>query len=160
MIQVGQTIPTGITLKKVVNGEISDTSSDDLKKGKIVIFGVPGAFTPVCDGQHLPSYSANAKAIKAKGVDQIICLTVNDPFVLQAWSKTSGVKDELIFFSDGNADLTKALGLILDATALGLGLRSLRYVMILNNGIVEKLEIEGTPKECKASHAEHVLTLL
>lgn len=159
MIQIGQTIPTGIALKKVVDGEISNASSDDFTKGKIVIFAVPGAFTPTCHKQHLPSYVARAKAFKEKGVDQLICLSVNDPFVMQAWGEASGVKGVMLL-SDGNGELTKALGLTLDGTGFGLGLRSLRYVMVLKDGVVEKLEVEENPGECKTSHADHVLASL
>ncbi len=157
MIQVGQKIPEGITLKKVVDGEISDCSSSDLKTGKIVIFGLPGAFTPVCSSQQLPSYLAKEKAFKAKGVDQLICLSVNDPFVMKAWGDALGIDGKITLLADGNAELTKALGLTLDGTAFGLGIRSQRYVMVLHNGIVEKLDVEESAGECKVSHADQVI---
>lgn len=160
MIQPGQSIPSGISLKKVFNGDISNHTSDDLKKGKILIFAVPGAFTPTCHNQHLPSYRDQAPLFKQKGFDQVMCLAVNDPFVMQAWGKASNVTDQITLISDGNGDLTKALGLTLDGAGVGLGLRSLRYVMVLNNGVVEKLEIEENPGECKVSLADQVLSEL
>jgi peroxiredoxin len=118
-------------------------STDDLFKGKTVaLFAVPGAFTPTCSAKHLPGFVENADAIKGKGVDQIVCVAVNDAFVMNAWGKDQNVGSKVTMVADGNGDLTKALGLELDGSKFGLGARSQRYSMLVKDGVVEKLNVE------------------
>jgi peroxiredoxin (alkyl hydroperoxide reductase subunit C) len=120
---------------------------ENLVKGKkIVVFGLPGAFTPTCSAQHVPGYVQNAEAIKAKGVDEIWCVSVNDAFVMGAWGKDQKVGKAVRMMADGSAQWTKALGLELDLVARGLGIRSQRYMMILNDGVVERLAVEAAGK--------------
>ena len=118
-------------------------STKDLFEGKKVsLFSVPGAFTPTCSAQHLPGFVDNADAIKAKGVDTIACMAVNDAFVMSAWGNDRGVGDKILMLGDGNAELTKAMGLELDASGFGLGTRGQRFSMIVDNGVVKNLNIE------------------
>ncbi len=125
---------------------------------KVVLFAVPGAFTPTCSEAHLPGFVVNADKIKAKGVDAIICLAVNDPFVMSAWGQEKNA-DELIMASDGNAELTRAMGLEMDASAFGLGVRSQRYAMIVDDGVVTHLNLEA-PGKFDLSRAENILAVL
>ena len=119
----------------------------DLVKGKkIAIFGLPGAFTPTCSAKHVPSYLANFDKLKAKGVDEIWCISVNDAFVMGAWSRDQKAGGEIRFMADGSADYTKKLGLTLDLIARGLGLRSNRYSMLVDDGVVKTLNVEGPGK--------------
>jgi peroxiredoxin (alkyl hydroperoxide reductase subunit C) len=126
---------------------------------KIVIFGLPGAFTPTCSAQHVPGYVANYDALKAKGVDEIWCVSVNDAFVMGAWGKDQKVDGKVRMMADGSAELTKKLGLELDLTARGLGVRSNRYLMIVDNGVVVHLAVEG-PGKFEVSNAESALKAL
>lgn len=129
----------------------------DLVKGKkIVIFGLPGAFTPTCSAKHVPGYVANYDKLKAKGVDEIWCLAVNDAFVMSAWGKDQKVGTKVRMMADGSADYTRKLGLELDLTARGMGVRSQRYSMLIDNGVVKKLNIEG-PGKFEVSNAETML---
>jgi peroxiredoxin (alkyl hydroperoxide reductase subunit C) len=121
----------------------ADISSDELFAGKkVVLFALPGAFTPTCSAKHLPGFVQQAEAIKAKGVDTIACLSVNDAFVMGAWGKDQGVSDKVLMLADGSADLTKALGLELDLNSRGFGLRSQRYAMIVDDGVVTAVNVE------------------
>jgi peroxiredoxin len=122
----------------------------------IVLFALPGAFTPTCSAKHLPSYLKNAAALKDKGVDEIICMSVNDAFVMQAWAKDQGVGDEIIMLADGNGDFTKALGLELDGTKFGMGMRCQRFSLLVKDGVVSRLFIEQAG-EYKVSAAEYML---
>ena len=132
-------------------------SSDDLFKGKkVVLFSVPGAFTPACSAKHLPGFIQNADALKAKGVDTIACLSVNDVFVMGAWAKDQGAGDKVTLLADGNADYVKALGLSLDASGFGMGTRGQRFSMVINDGVVEQLNVEE-PGDFRVSSAEHML---
>jgi peroxiredoxin len=120
-----------------------EISSDELFKGKkVVLFSVPGAFTPTCSKQHLPSYLSNYDKIKAQGVDTIACMAVNDPFVMDAWGKDKGVGNKILMLADGNGEYTKKLGLELDGSKFGLGQRGKRFSMVVNNGVVEKLNVD------------------
>jgi peroxiredoxin len=133
-------------------------SSDELFKGKtVVLFSVPGAFTPTCSKTHLPGFVKNAGAIKAKGVDTIACLAVNDVFVLDAWGKSSGAEGKVLMLADGNAAYTKALGLELDASGFGMGTRGQRFAMIVKNGVVDKLQVEPSAGQCTISGGESIL---
>jgi peroxiredoxin len=119
----------------------------------VVLFAVPGAFTPTCSKQHLPGYVHNAEAIKAKGIDTIACMAVNDAFVMDAWGKAHNVGDKVLMLADGNAEYTKRLGLELDATKSGMGTRSRRFSMVVEDGVVKELNLEN-PGEFKVSSAE------
>lgn len=141
-IKQGDTLPAG-TLRTMSAEGPKELSTDEIFKGKkVVLFSVPGAFTPTCSNQHLPSYLTNYDKIKAQGVDTIACMAVNDPFVMGAWGKDKGVGDKILMLADGNGDYTKALGLELDGSKFGLGTRGKRFSMIVNDGKVEKLNID------------------
>jgi peroxiredoxin len=133
--------------------------TEDLFKGKVVLFSVPGAFTPTCSAKHLPGYVAQAAALRSKGVDRVICVAVNDVFVMSAWGKAGNVGDTVVMAADGNGDFTKALGLTLDATGFGMGHRGQRFALLAENGVVKQLYVEA-PGEFKVSAAEHVLANL
>ena len=133
----------------------------DLTKGKkIVVFGLPGAFTPTCSAKHVPGFVEKYNDLKAAGVDEIWCVSVNDAFVMGAWADSQGIgKDDIVMLGDGNGDFTRALGLSMDAKGYGMGERSQRYSMIVRDGVVEKLNVEQ-PGEFKVSSAEHLLSQL
>jgi len=134
-IKVGDKLPN-VTLRRLGEGGIDEIGTESLTSGKkIVLFAVPGAFTPTCSEQHLPGFMQHAASIKAKGVDGIACVTVNDPFVVSEWSKATGAAGKVDILSDGNAEFTKAVGLELDASGFGLGTRSQRYAMIVEDGV-------------------------
>ncbi|MDR0780791.1 MAG: peroxiredoxin [Pseudomonadales bacterium] len=157
-IQVGDSIPA-CTLKIMgEKGPQAITTAQLFDGKKVVMFAVPGAFTPGCSLTHLPGYVVLADQIKAKGVDSIICLAVNDAFVMDAWGKTQNA-DELIMLADGNAEFTKAMGLELDGTGFGLGIRCKRMAMIVDNAVVKHLAIEP-PGGIVVSAAEAILQLL
>ena len=158
MIQVNDKIPS-VTLKVFGEKGPEDISSESLFSGKkVVLFAVPGAFTPGCSNTHLPGYVVNADKIKAKGVDSIICMSVNDAFVMHAWGEAQNAEG-LIMLADGNGDLTEALGLSLDARGHGMGQRSQRFAMIVEDGTVTSLNVE--PKGgIDVSSAESILALL
>tara|TARA_B100000676_G_scaffold312171_1_gene385107 strand:+ start:3482 stop:3964 length:483 start_codon:yes stop_codon:yes gene_type:complete len=131
--------------------------TDDLFTGKkVVLFAVPGAFTPTCSAAHLPGFVVNADAIKAKGVDEIVCMSVNDPFVMMAWGK-AGNADAITMVADPPAEATKALGLDIDLSVAGLGVRSKRFAIIVDNGIIVDIAVENAPPEQTVSSAESVL---
>jgi glutaredoxin/glutathione-dependent peroxiredoxin len=152
-IQVGDKLPEG-TLQEFIEVEGNGCSVgpntfkvEDLVKGKkIAIFALPGAFTPTCSAKHVPSYLTNLDALKKKGVDEVWCISVNDPFVMGAWSRDQKAGGKIRFMADGSAEYSKKLGLTLDLTARGLGLRSNRYSMLVDNGVVKTLNIEGPGK--------------
>jgi glutaredoxin/glutathione-dependent peroxiredoxin len=160
MIQVGDRLPAA-NLKRLTADGIKDMPVAELTRGKkVVLFAVPGAFTPTCSEQHLPGFLQQASAFKAKGIDTIACVAVNDPFVLNAWDKASAVDGRIVLLSDGNAEFTKALGLDFDASAVGLGTRSKRYAMVVDDGVVRTLLIEDVPSKAQKSSAEAVLATL
>ena len=155
-IKVGDKIPAVTLSHKTADG-IQKVTTDDLFKGKtVVLFGLPGAFTPTCSAKHLPGFVQNAKSIKGKGVDTIACLSVNDAFVMDAWGKDQKVGDQVLMLADGNGDFTKAMGLEMDGTGFGMGHRSKRYAMVIENGMVKSLEVEQ-PGKFEVSSAEAVL---
>jgi len=155
-IAVGDKIPS-VNLKKT---DMSDLSTDELFGGrKVVVFAVPGAFTPTCSNQHLPGYVAQADAIKAKGVDEIVCLSVNDAFVMGAWGENQGTGDKVTMLADGNGEFAKAVGLDFDGSGIGFGVRSQRYAMIVNDGVVEALNVEA-PMKFEVSDAATILAAL
>ncbi len=157
MIQVGEEIPN-VSLKTMAEAGPEDVQTHDIFSGKkVVLFAVPGAFTPTCSAAHLPGFVVQADAIKAKGVDTIACMSVNDVFVMDAWGKASNA-EEILMLADGNADFAEALGLELDGTGWGMGVRSKRFAMIVNDGKVEALEVDESGFE--KSSAENILSLL
>jgi peroxiredoxin len=158
-IKVGDTIPSMKMMMATADGP-KEVSTDDIFKGKkVVLFAVPGAFTPTCSQKHLPGFVQNAAAIKAKGVDTIACTAVNDAFVLGAWSKEQGATDKLTMLADGSAFFAKALGLEMDITGRGMGVRSQRYALVAEDGKVTYLGVEA-PGGFEASKAETVLAAL
>lgn len=165
-IQVGQALPNA-TLYEYFEEETGGCSigpnafqvADLIKGKKIVIFGLPGAYTPTCSAKHVPSYVQHYDKLKAKGIDEIWCISVNDAFVMGAWAKEGGTKGKVRMFGDGNAEFSKAVDLTLDLTARGMGIRSNRYVMVVDNGIVKSLAVEA-PGKFEVSSAEAVLATL
>ncbi|GAB4360613.1 MAG: peroxiredoxin [Immundisolibacter sp.] len=158
-IKVGDKIPS-VTLTQMTAEGPKPISTDEVFAGKkVVLFAVPGAFTPVCSGQHLPGYVKLADQIKAKGVDQIVCVSVNDAFVMGAWGKDQQVGDKVLLLADGNADFARAMGLELDATGMGIGIRSQRYALIADNGVVTHLAVEEG-RNFEVSKAESILAAL
>ncbi len=157
-IQEGDRLPDA-TFFVMQDGRPSPRSTQDLFGGKkVVLFAVPGAFTPLCSEQHLPGYVANADAIREQGVDSIVCTAVNDAFVMDAWGQDREVGD-MVMAADGNGAFAKALGLELDATGFGLGVRSERYAMVVEDGTVTKLAVEA-PNKFEVSKAEAILEAL
>jgi peroxiredoxin len=159
-IKVGDKLPAA-NLKRLTSDGIKDVSTAELTKGqRIVLFAVPGAFTPTCSERHLPGFLEEADAIRKKGVDRIVCVAVNDPFVLGAWGRAGNVGDKVEILSDGNAEFTKALGLELDGSGFGLGIRSRRYAMVVDDGVVKTLLVEEVPTQAEASSARAILGAL
>jgi peroxiredoxin len=155
-IQAGDRIPS-VTIKTT---DMSDVKTDDLFAGKrVVLFAVTGAFTPTCSNEHLPGYLEHADAIRAKGVDDIICMSVNDAFVVRAWSDAHGAGDKVRFVADGSGAFTKALGLDFDGSAIGFGLRAQRFAAIVDNGTVTTVAVEDGPS-FGVSSAEAMLAAL
>jgi len=158
-IQVGEKIPSA-TLKVADTDGIKDVTTEQLFAGKkVVLFAVPGAFTPTCSAKHLPGFVQNAAAIRAKGVDAIVCLAVNDAFVMGAWAKDQHVGDSVVMAADGNAEFAKALGLDFDGSKFGMGLRSQRFALIVDDGVVKHVAVEA-PGKFEVSSAEAVLKAL
>ncbi|KQT54693.1 alkyl hydroperoxide reductase [Aureimonas sp. Leaf454] len=159
-IQIGDSIPNA-TLKTRTSDGPTDLSTAELFEGKkVVLFAVPGAFTPTCTMNHLPGFLENHDAILAKGVDTIAVVAVNDVFVMSAWAKSTGAEDKILFLSDGNADFAKAVGLDVDLSVAGLGVRSKRYSMIVENGVVTALNVEDSPGQAETSSAATLLEQL
>lgn len=158
-IKVGDKLPSATLVKATENGP-DQVSTDDFFAGrKVALFAVPGAFTPTCSAKHMPGYVDNAEALKAKGVDEIACVSVNDAFVMDAWGKASNAGDKVTLLADGNGQFAKELGLEMDGSKFGMGTRSQRYSMVVNDGVVESLNVEA-PGEFKVSSAEHLLGTL
>ena len=157
-IKVGDRIPS-VTLAHMTEDGPGSIASDELFKGrKVVVFAVPGAFTPVCSAAHLPGFVARAGDIKAKGVDDIVCLSVNDAFVMDAWGKTQNA-EAIHMVADGSGEFARAAGLELDLASRGLGMRSQRYAMVVEDGVVTHLHVDE-PAKLDGSSAESVLALL
>jgi peroxiredoxin len=158
-IKVGDKIPSA-TLMQMKDGGPKPVSTDDLFAGKkVVLFALPGAFTPTCSAKHLPGFIQHADEIRQKGVDAIACLSVNDAFVMGAWGDQQKAGDKVMMLADGNGDLTKALGLTMDGSRFGMGQRSQRYSMVVDNGVVKELNVEE-PGAFSVSSAEHVMKQL
>ena len=158
-IQEGEKIPS-VKLKTMVDGQMQDITTEEIFGGKkVVLFAVPGAFTPTCSMQHLPGYIEKAAEIKAKGVDTIACVSVNDAFVMDSWGKEKGAGEKVQMLADGNGDFAKAIGLDFDGSGIGFGLRSQRYAMVIEDGTVTGLHVEQ-PMKFEVSSAEAVLGTL
>ena len=158
-VQVGDSIPEATMNIMGDKGPQQITTADIFSGKKVVLFSVPGAFTPTCSNQHLPGFIDNAAAIKAKGVDEIICMSVNDAFVMKAWGQDRGAGDDVRLIADGNAEFAKALGLEMDGTGIGFGTRSQRFALIAENGVVTKLAVEE-PMKFDVSSADAILAAL
>jgi glutaredoxin/glutathione-dependent peroxiredoxin len=159
MIKVGDRMPAG-TFTLVTKDGPQKVSAEEFFKGrKVVLFSVPGAFTPTCDAKHLPGFVEKAGDIRAKGVDAIACMAVNDAFVMKAWGKAQNADGKVEMIADGNAEYTKALGLDMDATGFGMGIRGQRFSLLVDDGVVKQVNVEQKG-EFKVSSAEHVLTQL
>ncbi len=155
-IKAGERMPSGAMKTLTAEGP-KEIKTDELFAGKtVVLFSVPGAFTPTCDAKHLPGFVQHAAALRAKGVDTIACMAVNDMFVMGAWGKAGGVGDAVMMLADGNGDYTRALGLELDARGFGMGLRGQRFALIVKDGVATHVNVE-VGGEFKVSAAEHVL---
>ena len=158
-IQVGEKIPS-VTLQQMQkNGVIDITTEQLFDNKKVVVFGLPGAFTPTCSAAHLPGYVVKSDEIFANGVDSIICISFNDAYVMGAWGEQQNVDDRIMMIADGSANFTRAVGLDLDLIARGMGIRSQRYAMVVTNGVVETLNIEAAGK-FEVSDAETILKSL
>jgi len=155
-IQVGERLPQVTFRVMTPDGPVAKTTDDLFKGRKVVLVAVPGAFTPTCHRNHLPGYVQKAAEIKAKGVDAILVTAVNDVFVMDAWAKAAGAEG-IEFLSDGNGDFAKAIQLTMDGTGFGLGIRSQRYSMVVEDGVVKALNVEDTPSKAQVSGAENIL---
>jgi len=159
-IQVGDKIPSA-ALKQMTPEGPKDITTDELFGGKkVALFAVPGAFTPACSQRHLPGYVEKAADIKAKGVDEIVCVAVNDVFVMTAWGKEQRAEGKVRMLADGSGDFARALGLDLDLSNNGLGTRSKRYSMLVDDGVVKSLNVEPSPGQVEGSGAEAMLRAL
>lgn len=156
-IKPGDPIPTATFTVMTPEGPTLRTADEIFKGRRVVLFGVPGAFTPTCTAHHLPGFRDKAEAFKAKGIDEIAVTSVNDVFVMDAWARQAGATDKISFLADGNADFAKALGLTLDLGERGLGIRSQRYSMLVENGVVRRLNVEAVPAQAETSGAEALL---
>jgi peroxiredoxin len=159
-IKVGDKLPSGTFGVMKAEGP-GAMSTDELFNGKtVVLFGVPGAYTPTCSKTHLPGFVQNAAALKSKGIDTLACLAVNDVFVMDAWGKGSGADGKVVMLADGNGTYTKALGLELDASGFGMGTRSQRFALVAKNGVVTKLNVEPSAGQCTISGGPSILESL
>jgi peroxiredoxin len=153
-VKVGDKIPS-VTVKHMTASGLADLKTDELFQGKkVVVFGVPGAFTPTCSKTHLPGFVSKADDIKAKGVDAIVCLSVNDPFVMNAWAEQHGAQGKVTMLPDHNGELTQALGLEMDGRGAGLGTRSKRFSMVVEDGVVKSVDVEEKASEVSVSGAD------
>lgn len=158
-IQVGDRMPEGSLSRMTAQGPTPVTSQELFGGKTVVLFAVPGAFTPVCNNKHLPTYLQAHDALKAKGVDTIACLAVNDVHVMNAWGQANQVGDRILMLADGNGDYARALGMDLDLTRFGMGVRSKRYAMLIEDGVVRELNLEN-PGEFKVSGADQIVCRL
>lgn len=156
-IQVGDRLPE-VPLQRIQDGVETVDTNALFSDRKVVIFAVPGAFTPTCSERHLPGFVEHFDEFRAKGID-VACMSVNDPFVMQAWGESQDVPDDLMMLADGNAEFTRALGLELDASSYGMGIRAKRFALYADHGVVKQLYVEA-PGEYRVSSAEHVLSQL
>jgi len=159
-IQVGDRLPQATFRVMMPDGPAARTTDDIFKDRKVVLVGVPGAFTPTCDRNHLPGYVTRAEEIRAKGVDAIAVTSVNDVFVLKAWGQSAGAEGKVEMLADGNGDFARALGLAFDGSGFGLGTRSQRYSMLVEDGVVKAINLEDVPSKAEVSSADTLLQQL
>ena len=158
-ISIGDRIPN-VVMNHMTGDGPAELSSGELFDGKkVVLFALPGAFTPTCSASHLPGYVVHSDQLFDKGVDRIVCLSVNDAFVMEAWGKQHNVDDRVMMIADGSAHFTRAIGLEVDLDAAGMGIRSQRYAIVVNDGVVELLNVEA-PRKFEVSDAETILASL
>jgi peroxiredoxin len=157
MIAPGDRIPEATFHVMTAEGPSEISSGEVFSGKKVVLFAVPGAYTPTCHMKHLPGFVQQADAFKAKGVDTIACTAVNDPFVLKHWANETGAGGKVMFLADGNANFARAIGADFDGSAVGLGTRSKRYAMLVEDGVVKSVHVEDSPAEVTASSAETLL---
>lgn len=158
-IKVGDKVPSA-TLMEMKDGKPTPVTTDQLFNGKkVVFFALPGAFTPTCSAKHVPGFVQHAAEIKAKGVDTIACMSVNDAFVMGAWAENQKTGDKVEMLGDGNGDFTRALGLEMDGSKFGMGKRSQRFSMLVDNGVVKQLNVEE-PGAFNVSSAEYIMKQL
>ena len=155
-IQAGDRMPEGKLKVMGKDGPMNVEAKELLGQGRVVLFSVPGAFTPTCDAKHLPGFIEKAAALKVKGVGKLVCLAVNDVFVMNAWGKSAGVGDAIVMAADGNGEYTQSLGLELDARGFGMGMRGKRFALVIENGVVKQVHVEA-PGEFKVSSADYIL---
>ena len=159
-INIGDRLPSA-TLKQLTLEGVKEVTTDEIFRGKrVVLIAVPGAFTPACSQRHLPGYVDKAADIKAKGIDEIACVAVNDAFVMGAWSRDQRAEGKVRMLADGSGDFARALGLELDLSKGGLGIRSKRYSMLVDDGVVKKLNVEDAPGKCDISGGQALLAQL
>lgn len=158
-IKVGDTLPQATFNSPSADGPRPLTTDDVFKGKRVALFAVPGAFTPTCSAKHMPGFVQHAADLKAKGVDTIACVSVNDVFVMKAWGEDQNVGDDILLLADGSAVFTQAIGLEMDGSRFGMGIRSQRYSMIVNDGVVEQLNVEQGG-EFKVSSADYLLETL
>ena len=158
-IKVGDRLPQATFMTPTPEGPAPITTDEVFKGKRVALFAVPGAFTPTCSAKHLPGFKEKAADLRAKGVDAIACISVNDVFVMKAWGENQGVGDDIIMLADGNGAFTRDLGLEMDGSKFGMGTRSQRYSMIVNDGVVEKLNLEEGG-EFRVSSADYMMAQL
>jgi peroxiredoxin len=155
-IKVGDKLPDAVLMTMGPDGPQRITTGELFGGKRVALFAVPGAYTPTCSARHLPGFKHKAAELKGKGVDTIACVAVNDVFVMDAWGKSQGIEREIIMLADGNGDFTRSLGMQVDSSKFGMGLRSRRYSMIVNDGVVEQLNVEE-PGDFRVSSADYML---
>ena len=158
-IKTGDTIPHLTLMKATAEGPQPVDTADYFKGRRIALFSVPGAFTPTCSARHLPGFVEKAEAMKAKGVDEIVCTAVNDAFVLRAWAESAGASDKVTMLADGNGEFAEAVGLAMDASKFGMGGRGQRYSMLIEDGVVKQINVEE-PGAFAVSSADYLLERL
>jgi len=156
-IQVGDRLPQATFRVMTPDGPAARTTDDVFKGRKVVLVAVPGAFTPTCDRNHLPGYIEKAEEIRRKGIDAIAVTAVNDVFVMTAWAKSSGAGEGIEFLADGNGDFARAVGLTMDGAGFGLGTRSQRYAMVVDDSVVTAMNVEDAPSKAEVSGADNLL---
>ncbi len=157
MIEIGQKLPL-LSIKVIENGQIQQMDTNDFFQNKtVILFGVPGAFTPTCSNSHLPSFLKHYEEIKTKGVDSIVCMAVNDAHVLLSWAKATDSVDKITFIADGSAVMIKAMGLDWDGSDYGMGIRAKRFSMLVKNSIIQSLYVESSPGECMVTDAQTIM---
>ncbi len=158
-IKVGDKLPEVALMKAGSEGPVKTTTSEVFGGKTAALFAVPGAFTPTCSDQHLPGFVSHADELRSKGVEEIVCIAVNDAFVMRAWGSAQGADGKVTMLADGNGEFTRALGLELDASGFGMGVRSRRYSMLVEDGVVKQLNLEKGPG-LEVSSAENLLNSL